>query len=439
MRREVIRTFLLISGLYTLSASLIWGVNTLFLLQAGLNIFEVFVANAAYTAGMVLFEIPTGVFADTTGRRASFLWSAIALLVGTLGYLGASAVHGGLALFVLASIVLGLGFSFYSGAVEAWLVDGLKAAGDAGALDRVFARGSMVSGAAMLIGTVGGGFLGGIDLAWPYVLRAMLLAAVFGVAFWGMRDLGFVPRALSLSAMPAEMRAVWRTSATYGWGRRSVRLIMIVSFLQDGFLTWGFYAWQPYFLELLGRDAVWVAGVVAALTALATIAGNAVVEFAARFCGKRSTLLLWGSALFSLAAIGVGVSGSFWLAVASLVLANAAVGAAEPVTQAYLHQVVPSPQRATVVSLVSLFGSAGGIGGQLGLGFVSRAQSIGSGYVVGGLASVLALPFLVMLRRIGERADVIVGKAGHRAPCAAQGLPGVTTVDTSARQPVPGT
>ena len=50
--QRVIRTYLAIAGVYTLSASLIWGVNTLFLLDAGLSVFEVFVANAAFTAGL---------------------------------------------------------------------------------------------------------------------------------------------------------------------------------------------------------------------------------------------------------------------------------------------------------------------------------------------------------------------------------------------------
>ena len=57
---RVLRAYYVIAGLYTLSAALIWGVNTLFLLDAGLDIFGVFVANGAFTAGMVLFEIPTG-------------------------------------------------------------------------------------------------------------------------------------------------------------------------------------------------------------------------------------------------------------------------------------------------------------------------------------------------------------------------------------------
>lgn len=435
---QVVRAYLAISGLFTLSASVIWGVNTLFLLHAGLDIFEVFVVNAAFTAGMVIFEIPTGVVADTSGRRRSFLLSAVTLLIGTLGYVAISAKGGGLIAFVIVSVVLGLGFCFYSGAVEAWLVDALRATGYEGQLDRVFARGSMVSGAAMIVGSVGGGLLGGVDLAWPFLVRAGLLAAVFFVGLRAMHDVGFTPRATTFSAMPTEMRRVLRTSLTSGWRSRSVRLLLIVSLFHGAFMMWGFYASQPYFLELLGRDAVWVAGVISALMALLTIAGNGLVEFFTRFCGKRTTLLLASSGVLAAAAVGVGLVDSFWPGVVLFLLAMGATGVGAPVQQAYLHEVVPSSERATVVSFASLVGSAGGIGGQLGLGYISRAQSVATGYVTGGLTMLLALPPLLLLRGMGERADVIVGRrAGKRAPCAAQGLPQVSSVDTTARQPAP--
>ena len=117
--QKVIRTYLLIAGLYTLSASLIWGVNTLFLLDAGLDILEVFIANAVFTGSMALFEIPTGIVADTRGRRLSFLLSLVIVLAGTLCYVWVAASGGGLIYFIGASVILGLGYTFYSGAVEA--------------------------------------------------------------------------------------------------------------------------------------------------------------------------------------------------------------------------------------------------------------------------------------------------------------------------------
>ncbi len=427
---KIIRYYLLIAGLYTLSASLIWGVNTLFLLDAGLDIGGVFIANASFSAGMALFEIPTGVLADTRGRRASFLLSLIVLAIGTIGYVGVAAVGGGLSLFILMSVVMGLGFTFYSGAVEAWLVDALTATGYEGKLDRVFARSSAVTGAAMLVGTVGGGLLGDLDLAIPFLTRAGLLVIVFGIAFFIMHDIGYTPRPLTRAEYPAEMRRVAEASVQFGWQRPSMRLLIGVGAVQYGFLAWGFYAWPPYFLELLGRDAVWVAGVVSALIALSTMLGNGVVEWFTRFCGRRTTLLLWAAGVQTVAIIGIGLVDSFWLAVPLLLLAMATTGVAGPVQQAYIHQIIPSEQRATIVSFNSMIGSGASVIGQSGLGALAQSRSIAAGYVTGGLATLLALPLLMLLRRRNDVADVIVGDAGRSASCAAQGLPEVTSVDT---------
>jgi hypothetical protein len=72
--------------------------------------------------------------------------------------------------------------------------------------------------------------------------------------------------------------------------------------------------------------------------------------------------------------------------------------------------------------------------GQSGLGYLSQARSIAEGYIVGGLATMLGFPLLMVLRSLGERTDIIVGKrAGRGAPCAAQGLPQIAQVDATAR------
>src|SRR5438034_8400903 len=148
--QSVQRTYLVLTLFTTLAASFIWGINTLFLLNAGLNNTEAFAANAFFTVGQVLFEVPTGVVADTRGRRFSFLLGAGTLLVSTLLYLVMWQIRAPLLGWAIASILLGLGFTFFSGATEAWLVDGLRATGFTGTLESVFARAQIVSGAAML-------------------------------------------------------------------------------------------------------------------------------------------------------------------------------------------------------------------------------------------------------------------------------------------------
>src|SRR5512146_2904278 len=77
----------------TLAASFIWGVNTIFLLSAGLSNTEAFAANAFFTLGEVIFDVPTGIVADTWGRRTSYLLGTVSLGLSTLLYLYAWHIH----------------------------------------------------------------------------------------------------------------------------------------------------------------------------------------------------------------------------------------------------------------------------------------------------------------------------------------------------------
>src|SRR5918995_5016381 len=113
--RRVQRTYLLLTLLTTLAASFIWGINTLFLLDAGLDNTQAFAANAFFTLGQVLFEVPTGVVADTRGRRFSFLLGCATLLLSTLVYFVMWQISAPFAGWAIASILLGLGFTFFSG------------------------------------------------------------------------------------------------------------------------------------------------------------------------------------------------------------------------------------------------------------------------------------------------------------------------------------
>jgi MFS family permease len=208
---------------------------------------------------------------------------------------------------------------------------------------------------------------------------------------------------------------------------------MLASAVQTSFVIWGFYAWQPYFQELLDTDAVWFAGVIAAAVALSGMLGNGVVDYFARLCGKRTTLLLWAAAIQSLAAVGVGLAPDFPTALMCLLIVTGTMGVVGPVRQAYLHQRVPGEKRATVVSFDSMVASLGGVGGQAGLGYLARLRDYPTGYVAGGVIALLAIPLYLGVRMLHEDADRIVGRAGERSPCAAQGLAGVGALDDKPR------
>jgi MFS family permease len=429
--KAIIRAYYWIAGTYTLAASCIWGVNTLFLLSAGLDIFEVFVANTAYTIGTVLFEIPTGVLADTRGRRASFLIGVIVLLLTTLAYVGVAQVGGGIVLFSFVSVLVGLGFAFYSGAVEAWLVDALEAAGYTGTLDPIFARSSMVTGFAMVLGTVGGGALGMISLSVPYVVRATVLGVSFAIGWFAMPELGFTARAMDLRAIPKEMGRVTQESFAAARASRPLRFLIGIQLVEWAFLMWAWYAWQPHFLRLWGNpDAVWLAGVLSALMSLAMIGGNGIVDVLTRYCGRRTTLMGWAMAIEVAAAIGVGLTGNFWVAVVLFMVMIGTAGVVGPVRSTSVHNLVTKEHRASVLSFDSMVTSTGSAASQTGLGWISKAYSIPAGFVVGGLFSVLALPLIAILRRMDDPSDFIVGKAREKqGGCAAEGTPPVGQLD----------
>src|SRR4249919_1651018 len=189
------RTYLTLTLLTTLASSFIWGINTIFLLDAGLDNAQAFAANAFFTVGQVLFEIPTGVVADTRGRRFSYLLGAATLLVSTLLYLVMWQIHAPLWGWAIASILLGLGFTFFSGATEAWLVDALAATGFQGHLEHIFGRAQVIGCGAMLVGSVTGGVIAqATSLGVPYIARAAMLGVTLVVAWLFMHDLGFKPQ-----------------------------------------------------------------------------------------------------------------------------------------------------------------------------------------------------------------------------------------------------
>jgi MFS family permease len=405
--RAVRRTYLLLTMLSTLAASLIWGINTLFLLDAGLSIAEAFVANAFFTAGQVVFEVPTGVIADTWGRRASYLLGAGTLLASTLLYLLMWDLQAPLWGWAIASILIGLGFTFFTGAVDAWLVDALAAHGFTGDLDAVFARGQVVTGVAMLTGSVAGGFIAqATNLGVPYLVRSGLLLVTLATAALLMRDEGFIPS--RGKGATAEMRRLVRASVDHGWRVPPLRWVMLAQPFTAGVGLYAFYAMQPYLLELYGDpDAFGIAGIAAAVLAGAQIVGGLSVGLVRRVFRSRTTVLLTGVTVGAGALAAVGVTSSFGVAVAALIVWGLVVSAVAPVRQAYVNGLVPSAERATVLSFDALLGSAGGMVTQPTLGRVADVWGYGTSYLAAALIQAGAIPFVALSRRHRMACDAI--------------------------------
>ncbi len=393
----------------TLAASFIWGINTIFLLDAGLSNLEAFAANAFFTAGMVLFEVPTGIVADTVGRRASYLLGTVTLALSTLLYVLLWEVGAPFWQWAVASMLLGLGFTFFSGAVEAWLVDALTATGYTGQLETVFGRGQVVSGVAMLSGSAAGGLITQLtSLGVPFVLRGAVLVIMFAVAFRLMHDVGFTPAPRGQPV--TEIRRIASASIEFGWRVPAVKWLMLQGLFAGGVGFYAFYALQPYLLELYGDpEAYQVAGLVAAIVAGAQILGGFAAPRIRRLFRRRTSALIATAALSTVTLALIGAIESFWVVLALIVVWGLLFAATMPIHQAYLNGMIPSQQRATIISFDSLMNSTGGVWSQPVLGRAADAWGYAPSYLLGAGISALALPFLALSRRENAPADHVIG------------------------------
>lgn len=404
---QIRKTYLVLMLFNTLAASLIWGINTLFLLDAGLSNVEAFAANAFFTLGQVIFEIPTGVVADIYGRRLSYLLGAISLSVGTFLYVVAWQMHAAFWIWALISIILGLGFAFFSGATEAWLVDALKATRYKGKLETVFGHGQVVGGVAMLTGSVAGGFIAQFsNLGIPYFVRAGMLLITFAIAFFYMHDLGFKP--LPRTKLRSDIKRVWTMSLEYGWKNPSVKWTMLAGAFTLGIGVYVFYAIQPRLLELYGdKTAYVVVGLAAAVTAGAEIVGGFLVPRISKWFKKRTTILWAGSVINVVVLLLIGSTDNFWITLVLIVLWGLTFAATLPIRQAYLNSLIPSGQRATVLSFDSLIGSSGGVVAQPALGKVADMYGYPASYVASGVLTIAAVPLIGLARSTNAKGDVI--------------------------------
>ena len=404
--RTVRRTYYVLTAGNTLAASLIWGINTIFLLDAGLTNFEAFAANACFTAGMVLFEIPTGVVADRWGRRASFLCGTLTLAVTTGLYVLLWRLHSGFAWWAIVSALLGLGFTFFSGATEAWLVDALTATRFEGQLEGVFARGQVVMGTMTLGGSVAGGFLAQLtNLGVPYVARAAVLLAMFVLALIMMHDLGFTPS--RGDRLLVEVKKIMNRSIEHGLKVPAVRAIMLAGMFSGGVGIYVYYALQPHLLNLWGNPKAYgIAGLVAALVAGAQIIGGLLTPWIRRAFKRRTSALLILEALAVAMLALIGLIGNFWVVVVLITLWGLVGFAGGPIRQAYLNGMIPSQERATILSFDSLINSTGGIVAQPLLGKSADVWGYQVSYLLSAAGTALALPFIARARRLNSPADL---------------------------------
>jgi MFS transporter, DHA3 family, tetracycline resistance protein len=392
------RTWLLYCGTTALAQTTAWTVAAIyFVREVGMSPLELVLTGTALEVAYFLFEVPTGVVADTYSRRASivlaqFLMGAGFVLTGAVAEVW---------VVLAAAALTGFGWTFKSGAEDAWLADEVGPEH----LARAYQRGAQVARACSLLGIGLAVALALVDLSLPIVVGGLVLVA-HGVALAAlMPEDGFRP------AERAGVRRLRSLAVTARDGGRLVRarpillLIVGITFF-GGMWSEGFdRLWEAQFLlevgvpELAGLDPIVWFGILnagALLLALAVaqpLAGRferAGTTGMARILLGLDVSLIAGTLVFALA-------GSFALAVAAFWAIGVARSLSYPVYDTWLNaNIEDSSVRATVISITNLGDSAGEWGGGPVLGAVGSAFGLRAAL---SLSAVVLVPALWLYGR----------------------------------------
>ena len=363
---------------------------------AGLTPVQLILVGTALEISAFVFEVPTGIVADVYSRRLSIV---IGYVLMGLGFL----VEGFFPAFLpilLAQIIWGLGYTFTSGATQAWITDevGEKTA------NKLFLRGTQVGLFASLIGMGLAMLTGATNVALPIQVGALGVISIGVVLAITMPETGFHPT-------PREDRNTWQQMwHTFHQGTNAVRSrprLMSIVFIG---LFYGLYSegfdrlWVKHLLDTFELPVFFGTNQVAFFAALRAV-GTILTIVAVRFVEKRvdsTSPLAIGRAVFlvtgaiSLALIGFALSPllllSLGLYLAISVLRNVQI----PLQTGWINQKLDSQVRATVHSM---FGQVDAIGQTLGGPIVAGIAAVGSAVAALVTSGLLLTPALFFIRR----------------------------------------
>ena len=367
---------------------------------AGLTPVQLILVGTALEVSAFVFEVPTGIVADVYSRRLSII---IGYILMGLGFL----VEGFFPAFLpilLAQVIWGLGFTFTSGAIQAWITDEV---GEEDA-NRLFLRGTQVGLFASLIGMGGAMLIGANNVALPIQFGALGLILIGMALIFIMPERGFNPT-------PREDRNTWQHMwHTFGQGVKAVRSrprLMNIVFIG---LFYGLYSegfdrlWVKHLLDNFELPVFFGSNQVAFFAAL-RVAGAILTILAVRFVEKRvdsrrpvaigrAVMLVTGT--ISIALIGFGLSPLLLLSLILYLTVSVLRNIHGPLQTAWINKKLDSQVRATVHSM---FGQVDAIGQMLGGPIVAVIASVSSAVASLVTSGILLIPALFFIGRANDQ------------------------------------
>jgi DHA3 family tetracycline resistance protein-like MFS transporter len=402
-RLDATRVYLFIEFAASASFSMMFVVTSLYeATVAGLSPLQLVLVGTTVEASIFLFEVPTGVVADAYSRRLSLI---IGYLLMGAGFM----VEGFFPAFLpilLAQIIWGLGYTFTSGATQAWITDEI---GEESA-NRLFLRAARVGLFASLLGMGAASLVGSQDVALPLQVGAVAVMLIGIVLIFIMPETGFKP-------LPREDRNTWQHMGhTFNQGlqvvRSSPRLMSIVGVgLFFGLYSEGFdRLWVKHLLDnfelpvLFGNNQV-------AFFAVLRMAATVMTMLALRFVEKRvdtgsplaiGRAMLWVTGGISAALLLFAFSPLLAISLGLYIVVYILRNTAEPLHIAWINQKLDPQVRATVHSMFGQVDAIGQIGGGPAVALIARFASVALAI---STSALLLTPAWFLVRRTNRLGD----------------------------------
>ncbi len=398
MRRlDPTRIFLILRGGSAFFHTLIFTVNLVYQAET--------VGLSPLQLSAFLFEAPTGILADVYSRRLSVIIGVALMGIGFV-------IEGSFPFFaavLLNQVLWGLGYTFTSGATEAWLADeiGEEAAGP------VFLRGSQIGQIASLLAIPLSVALATVAIQLPIVLGGLLFLGLALFLWLAMPETGFTPT-------PDDERTSWRQMVeTAQAGVQMVRSRPLLRVILSVSLVVGLYSegydrlWTPHLLDnftfpiLFGLQPIVWFGVIRAGSSLFSIAATEIArrkritESGGRLVGLM--LLLDGAMVLALLALAW--AGNFWVALIALWVFSTARSSLEPLDSAWIVRHTAGSARATAISFSSQLNAIGQVVGGPAVGWIGTVLSLPAALTASALLMSPILPLLARGRRMEKKQE----------------------------------
>lgn len=384
MLSKTIRQYFAFLSISQFTIGTIGTVYVLFLQAEGLGYMERNLVNSVFFITLFLFEIPTGIFADLFGRKASFVLSQLIKAVGFAIYATSHTFFW----FAVAEFLAAVGSTFSSGAFEAWAVDSMKHHGHQGTVRPILARGQRLAQLAGIPGIWIGAWLAHYNMRYVWVWGATLYAVNGLLAWIIMREEYFRRPEVSFRHTWKGIKGIAKSSLHFGRNSAPVRLVIVFGLLQIFAVQAPNMQWTIYF----GRFFTGFFGlaVVATIIMVTLLVGAMIAEPIMKLLGHDEVRGM--SALQIAAGVGIIATpllGNLAPALIAFYLHEVARGAFMPIKNAYLQDNIPSAERATIGSLESIAHHVGGAIGLVVTGVVATYVSAPASWVLSGVVLIV--------------------------------------------------